>query len=465
MKKKISKAIMIGILLTFAILNIIYVIKVKGNIECFGASMLLNHVMNKTDYLINLIVFLIFIVGLSISYLILISKDSKKKDIKYDEEEENNKIKKVFIFISIVAILSGIILPNNSSDVYYYIASGRADSIYGYNMYDVNFVEIQNNLKDDKVVANSPTWDQKFVYGVVFAGICKLVGSIPTENITVLLYVFKILNIIAHLINCYLIYKITKSSKMVLIYGLNPLVIFEGLINCHNDIYMITFMLLAIYLKKKEKVGLAVLSIALGALVKYIPVIILPYIIWDKDNFKKMVMYGIEFLLIFFGINLLFLGDVSKILAALVQTNRYANSLYLTLIVSNVPVNVGKIALLGKILFCIIFFIQVVLKIKKETNVKTYVYLLLYFFLLIITNFRCWYLMILFGLLPDMKEKEINLTIAVTLIAEFVNFVVYYLGEGYIYGRIYFIFMMVDIFIYIILNKLIEKRKELVKTN
>ena len=233
--------------------------------------------------------------------------------------------------------------------------------------------------------------------------------------------------------------------------------LFEGIINCHNDIYMVLFVLLALYFKKENKIDLAVISIALGALVKYIPIILLPYIIWEKGNLKKMIFYGIEFLVVFFGINFLFLGDISKILSVLGQTEKYANSFYLLLIVGKVKVDVGKVALAGKILFCIIFFIKVVLKINKETDSKTYMHLLLYFFLLVITNFRCWYLMLLFGLLPDLKEKQINEAIAITLIAESANYIVYYLGEGYIYGVPYFLITVITFVLYLLADKLSDK--------
>ena len=148
MKKTISKIAMIAILLIFAILNLMYIIQVKGKIQCFGVSMILNFIENKEQSTVNLILFLIFILTLVITYLIIVFKEPKEADEK--------GIKKTFIFIFIVSIIAGIILPNNSSDVYYYIASGRADSIYGYDIYERNFLEIQDELKDDEVVSQSP---------------------------------------------------------------------------------------------------------------------------------------------------------------------------------------------------------------------------------------------------------------------------------------------------------------------
>ena len=64
MKKTISKIVMIAVLLIFAILNVIYIVQVKGKISCFGASMLLEAVQNKEQARLNLILFLIFILTL-----------------------------------------------------------------------------------------------------------------------------------------------------------------------------------------------------------------------------------------------------------------------------------------------------------------------------------------------------------------------------------------------------------------
>lgn len=279
MKNKICKAVMLITILAYAILNIVYIASVKGDIQCFGASMIFESIADKDQKIINLIVFMCFILILTVTYLIILmdNKDKTKSNDIDDKtaykvvKNNRNDWKKTLLFIAIISILSGIVLPNNSSDVYYYIASGRLDARYNINVFEENFKEKQLEHMDDKVIAKSPGCDQKFIYGAVWATICKFMGSFPTSMVITNLYAFKILNIIVHLLNCYLIYKISKNKKYMLIYGLNPLVLFEGIMNCHNDIYLVLFILLAIYLKKSEKKGLAVISIALRNINKICP--------------------------------------------------------------------------------------------------------------------------------------------------------------------------------------------------
>lgn len=442
----IAKIIMIILISAFGIFNIMYIIKVNGNIESFGMSMLCERMVSGEKHGINLLLFLIFIIILTIVYLI-ISLNAKK----------DNNIKKAFLFIILISVLSGIILPNNSTDVFYYMGVGRLDAKYDVDIYESNFNEKQKEYLDDEIVAKSPEINHKFIYGVVWEKICKFVGSIPINSELILLYIFKILNIIVHILNCYLIYKITKSKKLLYLYSLNPLVLFEGIINCHNDIYLILFMLIAIYLKKRDKIGLATLSIAIGSMIKYTPIIILPYILIDK-KWKEKIKYLVGFALVFLIVNVLLTGDITKILSVLNQTGKYSNSLYLELILMNVPPSIIKLSnLVGKIIFVIIFVIAVFN--KKCKNAQTYLYLLMLFLLLAITNFKAWYIMWLFGLITELNKKDVEKIIALSLIAEISNFIFYYMGESYGYGGIYFVLLILFYAIYILITNFVSNNK------
>ena len=450
MKKTISKIVMIAVLLIFAILNVIYIVQVKGKISCFGASMLLEAIQNKEQARLNLILFLIFILTLIITYLIIVIKESKEADEK--------GIKRTFILIFIVSIIAGIILPNNSSDIYYYAAVGRLDSKYGINMYEENFNDHQGDFADDEVIQASPGIEHKFIYGPLWATVCKVLGRVDTNSALGTLWLFKILNIIVHILNCYLIWKISKNRKLVLIYGLNPLMLFEGIINVHNDIYLILFSLLGIYLKKQNKIWLAVVSIALGSLIKYIPILLLPYII-NNEKIKNQLVYLVEFVLVFLGLTFIQTGSITSILNVMDQTGKYANSLYLQLYLSGVKFEVlSKITLIGKIVFCLAYFLQIFIRRKKEG--KNYMWLLCLFILLAITNFRAWYIMWLFGIFTELESRDVNKVIALTLIAEFANYIIYYLGEGYIFGGYYFMMVIITFVLYCLIEMVCVKYAE-----
>lgn len=65
-----------------------------------------------------------------------------------------------------------------------------------------------------------------------------------------------------------------------LIYGLNPFILIEGISSVHNDMFVVMFILLAIYfLKNKKKILPSVVFLSLGAGIKYFPIILLPFMI------------------------------------------------------------------------------------------------------------------------------------------------------------------------------------------
>ena len=81
-------------------------------------------------------------------------------------------------------------------------------------------------------------------------------------------------------------------------------------------------------------------------------------------------------------------------------------------------------------------------------------WLMMLFILLAITNFRTWYIMWLFGIFTELESKDINKVIALTLIAEFSNYIMYYLGEGYMFGGYYFIMVVATFALYCTAEKI-----------
>ena len=112
---------------------------------------------------------------------------------------------------------------------------------------------------DDEILeqgANNLWAPTTVVYGPIAQIIFRMCSAISLKNIDICILVFKTLNLIVHLLNCYLIYKITRKNKFVLIYGLNPFILLEFIANVHNDIIIIFFVLMTLYflIKKKNKI-------------------------------------------------------------------------------------------------------------------------------------------------------------------------------------------------------------------
>ena len=123
------------------------------------------------------------------------------------------------------------------------------------------------------------------------------------------LLMFKIFIGLFHLLNAYLVYKIVgklKSENQLFataFYALNPLFLIEGVANAHNDVVLTTFLLAAVYFSVFSKNALSIIFLLTGTLIKYIPILNLPFLIWhlfSKDkNIEKLILLNVITLAIF----------------------------------------------------------------------------------------------------------------------------------------------------------------------
>ena len=122
-------------------------------------------------------------------------------------------------------------------------------------------------------------------------------------------FAFKIFIGIFHLVNSYLIFKILGkiNKKYQLLgtafYSLNPILLIEGVVNAHNDIVLASFMLASIYFLTFNKKLLSYASIISGSLVKYIPVLVMGWLlrelISDKKDVQRYTKWSLVTMIIF----------------------------------------------------------------------------------------------------------------------------------------------------------------------
>lgn len=339
---------------------------------------------------------------------------------------------------------------------------GRADSSFAENPYENYFNEVQQCHKEDPIITEAPSLNVVYTYGPLWRNICKALSTIQLNKMNEMLYLYKFVNVLIHLLNCVLIYKISKDKKILKlgIYALNPLIIFECLINCHNDIFVLFFVLLAIYLKQKDKIGLGVVSILLGTLIKYVPVIFLPYIIGNK-KIKNYIVYLVGFVIGYLGLSYLETGNFNNSFKVLQQTSLFANNWENILISLKVSLSdTLKISFIAKIVFAIIFMTLVLKEyIKQESKPETYRIIAMLFYLLVITNFRNWYITWIFALIPILNKEGIFKIIAFSISALISNSIFYMIGGGYIFAYLIFLTNIITYLILVFTIKIYEKYK------
>ena len=236
--KKNTKILFVILSIVFIIPSIIYLIK-NGTVLGFENyyNFFIDDGKNK---LLSTIVYLTIFLSLSAIYLYFINKKDSFKNIK-----------QLLIYVAGVSAIFLVMLPWHSSDIFYYMGVGELNSVYGQNPYYETIKKYGN--ENPKVIENDYIMKQGYmnnwsnttvVYGPIAQLIFSVVTKISFKNINFCLLLFKLLNLIVHLLNCYLIYKITKKLKFLIIYGLNPYVLMEflGMVYYNSIFHIISFL-------------------------------------------------------------------------------------------------------------------------------------------------------------------------------------------------------------------------------
>lgn len=339
--------------------------------------------------------------------------------------------KSMYIYIVVIAVLFLIIIPITSYDVYSYIGNGWVDFKYSENPYYTSVQQVWDENGPDQMLGKvARCWrNEPVIYGPAWSIICKILTSLSFGNITAALYIFKFATLIIFVGSLFLIYKITKKKIFVAMFGLNPYILFEFLSNVHNDIFLVFFVLLSIYfIKNRKNVILSVVCVAIATTIKYLSILLLPFIIiyaLRDENIKnkiiKTIIYGLEFLAILCAFYLIYIRDLNVLAGIFIQQNKYGRSIFLGIYYllngdQNI-LRVAKIIALG--IFAIsyvtivfkLFFTNKMKELKFSKLMRVYQIFLFLFTFVLITNFNAWYVIWLFPTLFFQKAKNIRYTL------------------------------------------------------
>ncbi|HTI14351.1 MAG TPA: hypothetical protein VL461_07245 [Dictyobacter sp.] len=144
-----------------------------------------------------------------------------------------------------------------TSDVYSYTSYGRLLAVHAANPYFAppsafpldpvyQFVYWKNTIS---------------IYGPVWMGVCAFLSSVCGTSQMRIVLVYRLFALAAHLVNVFLVAKtlraMGRSHRTVtvgmLLYALNPLVLEESSLGAHNDVFMVTFLLLGLFLSGRAE--------------------------------------------------------------------------------------------------------------------------------------------------------------------------------------------------------------------
>lgn len=459
------KIIFIILALLFIMPSVIYLAQ-SGTV--MGFNTYYNFFLNDgSQKILSTIIYLAIFTSMTIIYIGFI-KNSQFKNIK-----------RLLIYIGIIGAMFMVMLPWTSSDIFYYMGVGELDSVYNQNPYYVSMSEYfeNNNIQDEILEQGAENgWaDTTVVYGPTAQLIFAILTKISFKNINLCLILFKLVNLFLHMLNTYLIYKITKKIKFSVIYGLNPFMFLEFIGNVHNDVIVVTFILLAIFfLLRKKNILLSLVFLAAATGMKYFAILLLPIIVLcyckDEKNvgkrFLKCIKYGIIFLAIIVLEYLIYYRDISIFMAGLAQNSKLCKSIYSSIYVILANKNIEDLMLIISkirnivlgifgalyIKFCI--DLLTTQNIKFREKIRKYNYLLI-LFLLCLTTFQQWYLIWLFATImwqkPDMI-RDINMAV---IGAEIANSVYMFKYESFRFDPYFLLIIVISVAI----GQIIKQRK------
>jgi hypothetical protein len=172
--------------------------------------------------------------------------------------------------------------PIGAADVFDNIARGRITAQHGGNP----FYETPRAYKGIDPFFYYAAWrDATSAYGPLWemlaAGASRLAGEGVVENVLA----FKALGLLFYAGGVGLIARLLRhraperALQGVVLFAWNPLVLYETAGNGHNDSVMVFFIVLALYALAQRRYTLSALALMGGALVKFIPLLLVPLVV------------------------------------------------------------------------------------------------------------------------------------------------------------------------------------------
>ncbi len=182
------------------------------------------------------------------------------------------------VILGLLAISMIWLYPIGDGDVFDYIMRGRITAVYGANPFAITPAIFPFDPFFHYVGWKGFTSS----YGPLWELLAALISRLAGNGFLANLLGFKLLNLVFYTGSTVLLALILEhlSPQRVLqgvvLFAWNPLTLYEGLGDSHNDIVMIFFLLLGVYAVLRSHFSWGMLALMAGALVKVIPLLLLP---------------------------------------------------------------------------------------------------------------------------------------------------------------------------------------------
>ncbi len=170
--------------------------------------------------------------------------------------------------------------PADAADIYDYIIRGRMSAVYGLNpLHDV-----PNQVRNDPFYSLSAWHDVSSAYGPAWEAVASLTSRIVGDDYTANVVGFKLVAVLGYLLTALFIGLTLRELAPrrtilgVFLFAWNPFVVYLTGSGGHNDTLMTACMLFSVYCLARRWYAASTLGALLGALVKFIPIVMIPII-------------------------------------------------------------------------------------------------------------------------------------------------------------------------------------------
>lgn len=234
-------------------------------------------------------IFLVIVVLMTFFYIYFLDQAIKKK-------LKSNLVRNLVIITGLILSFSYVAF---SYDLFNYIFDAKIITFYHENPYFKRALDFPG----DPMLSFMHWTHRYYPYGPIWLVLTVPLSFAGMQIFLVTYFLFKFLATIFYFGSVYLVYKINKHMNKgseifnTVLFALNPLVIIESLVSSHNDIAMVFFALLGIYLYLVKNKLLGIISVVISAAIK-IPtaVLLLPMLINILPINKKYKLEGDRFI-------------------------------------------------------------------------------------------------------------------------------------------------------------------------
>lgn len=206
---------------------------------------------------------------------------------------------KFLIFSSFIFAVS---FPFLSKDLFSYLFGAKILWVYHQNPYMV----IPETFRNIDLWLGFTHWTHReYVYGPI-ALLFSLIPMITfgASRFILIFFGYKILNWFVFVVTGLFLYKFYKNkSKVFFVWFLNPFLIFEFLINSHNDLLMISLFVISVVLAYTKKV-LSFVFFVTSILTKFVSALFFPLLIIKNNQLPFLSKLLVLAMLMGFGVKL-----------------------------------------------------------------------------------------------------------------------------------------------------------------